>query len=67
MYHSMLMHVLDSLQDLLTVALDFKFREAFASLNLFIQRRIAAKFHYDVHIVFIFEKVFKLNDVRMVH
>ena len=63
----MLMHVFDSLQNLLSVTLHFKFRKAFAPLDLLIEGRITAKFHNDVHIVLIFEEVFELYDVRVVH
>ena len=67
MNHSMLVHVLDRLKDLLTVALDLELGESLAALDLLIQGRIAAELHNDVDIIFIFEKVLELNNVCVVH
>ena len=67
MDHSMLVHVLDGLKDLLAVALDLELGEPLAALDLLIQGRVAAELHDDVDIIFIFEKVLKLNNVCMVH
>ena len=63
----MLVHVLDGLKDLLAVALDLELGEPLAALDLLIQGRVAAELHNDVDIIFIFEKVLKLNNVCMVH
>ena len=67
MNHSMLVHVLDGLKDLLTVALDLELGKPLSALDLLIQGRIAAELHNDVDIIFIFEKVLKLNNVCVVH
>lgn len=63
----MLVHVFDRLQYLRPIALHLKLCESLAPLYLLIQGRVAAQFHYNVDILLVFEKVFELNDIRMMH
>lgn len=59
-------HVAKSLQNLHRIALGFNFGQALPSFHLIIQGRIWAQFHSYVDILFVFKKVFKLDDPRMV-
>lgn len=62
-----LVHVLDGLQYLLTVALDLELREPLTPLNLLVECRVAAQFHHDVDILVVFKKVFELDNIGVVH
>ena len=63
----MLVHVLDSLQNLLSVALHFKLAESLSPLDLLVQGRITAQLHNDVDILLILEEILELHNVWMVH
>ena len=64
---SMLMHVLDGLQDLLTVALHLQLGQLLTALDLLVQSRVGAYLHDDVDIFLILEEVFELHDVWVMH
>ena len=64
---SMLMHVLDGLQDLLTVALHLQLRQPLTALYLLVQSRVGAYLHDDVDIFLVLEEVFELHDVWVMH
>lgn len=65
--HPVLVHVLDCLQDLLSVALHFQFGKSLTPLDLLVQSRVTAQLHYDVHILVVFKEVLELDNIRVVH
>lgn len=67
MDNSVLMHVFDRLQYLRPIALYLKLRQSLTPLYLLIQSGVAAQLHYNVDVLLVFEKVLKLDHIRMVH
>ena len=57
--------ILESIDNLLGVALDLEFMESLAALQKFVHALILAKFKQDIHILTVFEKMKELSDICM--
>ena len=65
MDHTVGVQILESIDNLLGVALDLEFMESLAALQKFVHALILAQFKQDIHIFTVFEKMKELSHIGM--